>query len=114
MRAIKEQIKELAKSKFFVILAAVAVFLTVVPSALSIMGRQDLLRSAVNLLATPFQSAAKWCGDGVDGFVKYFTEYDRLKAENEELRQLLEEERQKNDSANVALEENEWMKSFLL
>ena len=114
MRAIKEQIKELAKSKFFVILAAVAVFLTVVPSVLSIMGRQDLLRSAVNLLATPFKAAAKWCGDGVDGFVKYFTEYDRLKAENEELRQLLEEERQKNDSANVALEENEWMKSFLL
>jgi rod shape-determining protein MreC len=46
--------------------------------------------------------------------VKYFTEYDRLKAENEELRQLLEEERKKNDSADIALEENEWMKSFLI
>lgn len=114
MRAIKDQIKEMARSRFFIILAAVAVFLTVVPSVLSIMGRQDLLRSAVNLLATPFKAAAKWCGDGVDGFVKYFTEYDRLKQENEELRQLLEEERQKNDSAEIALEENEWMRSFLL
>ena len=114
MRAIKDQIKELARSRFFIILVAVAVFLTVVPSVLSIMGRQDLLRSTANLLATPFRAAAKWCGDGVDGFVKYFTEYDRLKEENEDLRRLLEEERKKNESASVALEENEWMKSFLI
>lgn len=114
MRAIKNQIKELARSKFFIILISVAVFLTVVPSTLAIMGRQDLLRSAANLIAAPFKSAAKWCGDGISGFAKYFTDYDRLKQENEELRQLLEEERQKNDSADVAIEENEWMRGFLM
>lgn len=114
MRAIKNQIKALARSKFFIILISVAVFLTVVPSTLAIMGRQDLLRSAANLIATPFKAAAKWCGDGIAGFAEYFTEYDRLKQENEELRQLLEAERQKNDSADVAIEENEWMRAFLM
>jgi rod shape-determining protein MreC len=114
MRAIKSQIKELARSKFFIILISVAVFLTVVPSTLAIMGRQDLLRAAANLIATPFKAAAKWCGDGLAGFFEYFTEFDRLKAENEELRALLEEERKKNDAADVAIEENEWMRDFLM
>lgn len=114
MRSVKSQIKELAKSKFFIILISIAVFLTVVPSTLALMGRQDLLKSAVNLIAAPFKAAAKWCGDGVAGFFEYFTEFDRLKAENEELRDLLEEERAKNDAANVAIEENQWMRAFLM
>lgn len=114
MRSVKSQIKELAKSKFFIILISISVFLTVVPSTLALMGRQDLLKSAVNLIASPFKAAAKWCGDGVAGFFEYFTEFDRLKAENEELRELLEEERAKNDAANVAIEENQWMRAFLM
>ena len=114
MRAVGNQLKELFRSKFFIILISIAVFLTVVPSTLALMGRQDLLRAAANLIATPFKAAVKWCGDGISGFAEYFTEYDRLKAENEELRQLLEEERQKNDAADVAIEENQWMRDFLL
>lgn len=114
MKAVKSSVKDLIKSKFFIILAAVAVFLTVVPSILALMGRQDLLRSAANLIATPFKAAAKWCGDGVNGFVEYFTEFDRLKEENQLLKELLEEEKEKNQSANVAMEENEWLRAFLL
>ena len=114
MRPMGEQIKGFLKSRFFIILASVAVFLTVVPSTLAVMGRQDLIRSGVNLIATPFKTAAKWCGDSLSGFGKYFTEYDRLKAENEELRQLLEEEKQKNDLYNIATEENKWLREFLM
>ena len=114
MRAVGNQLKELFRSKFFIILISIAVFLTVVPSTLALMGRQDLLRAAANFLATPFKAVAKWCGDGISGFAEYFTEYDRLKAENEELRKLLEEERQKTDAADVAIEENQWMRDFLL
>lgn len=114
MRAFGEQIKSFAKSKFFIILASVAVFLTVVPSTLAVMGRQDLLRSGANLIATPFKAAAKWCGDSLSGFGKYFTDYDRLKAENEELRRQLEEERKKNDLYEIATEENQWLREFLM
>lgn len=114
MRAFREQMKSFMKSKFFIILASVAVFLTVLPTTLALMGRQDLLRSGVNFIATPFKAAAKWCGDSLAGFGKYFTEYDRLKAENEELRQQLEEERNKNDRYDIATEENEWLREFLM
>lgn len=114
MRSFTEQMKSFMKSKFFIILASVAVFLTVLPSTLAVMGRQDLIRSGVNLIATPFKAAAKWCGDSLDGFGKYFTEYDRLKAENEELRQLLEAEKNKNDLYEIATEENQWLREFLM
>ncbi len=114
MRSFTEQMKRFMKSKFFIILASVAVFLTVLPSTLAVMGRQDLIRSGVNLIATPFKAAAKWCGDSLDGFGKYFTEYDRLKAENEELRQLLEAEKNKNDLYEIATEENQWLREFLM
>lgn len=114
MRAFRTQLKSFVKSKFFIIIAAVAVFLTVVPSVLAVMGRQDLLRGAVNLIATPFKAAAKWCGDSLNGFTEYFTEFDRLKEENEKLREELEEERKKNDGIDIALEENEWLRDFLL
>ena len=114
MRSFGEQMKDFMKSKFFIILASVAVFLTVLPSTLAVMGRQDLIRSGVNLIATPFKAAAKWCGDSLDGFGKYFTEYDRLKAENEELRQQLEAEKNKNDLYEIATEENQWLREFLM
>lgn len=114
MRAFKELLASFARSRFFIILACVAVVLTVVPSTLAVMGRHDLLRSGANLLATPFKAAAKWCGDSLSGFGKYFTEYNRLKQENEELRQLLEEEKKKNDLYDIATEENKWLRDFLM
>ena len=114
MRRLGEQMKDFAKTKFFIILISVAVFLTVLPATLAAMGRQDIIRGGVNLIATPFKSAAKWCGDSLAGFGKYFTEYDRLKAENEELRQLLEAEKNKNDRYDIATEENKWLRDFLM
>ena len=113
MRSFGEKLKSFVKSRFFIILISIAVFLTVLPATLAIMGRADIIRSGVNLIATPFKAAAKWCGDSLAGFGKYFTEYDRLKAENEELRAQLEEEKKKNDLYQIATAENEWLREFL-
>ena len=114
MRSFGEKLKKFARSKFFIITASVAVFLTVVPVVLASMGRTDLLRSGLNLIATPFKAAASYCGSAVDGFVDYFTEFDRLKAENEQLRQELLDAQNKNEAADVAIAENEWLKKFIL
>lgn len=114
MRHIGEKFKKFARTRFFIIAASIAVFLTVVPTVLASMGRGDILRSAVNLIATPFRSAAVFCGNAVDGFFDYFTEFDRLKEENASLREQLNEAQSKNDAADAALAENEWLKSFLL
>lgn len=114
VRFFGEKLKKFARTKFFIIAASVAVFLTVVPVVLASMGRTDILRSAVNLIATPFKSAAAFCGNAVDGFFDYFTEFERLKEENDRLREELSEAQSKNDAADVALAENEWLKKFLL
>ena len=114
MRFFGDKFKKFARTKFFIISASVAVFLTVFPIVLSAMGRGDILKSGVNLIATPFKSVAAFCGNAVDGFFDYFTEFNRLKDENKALREELLKEQQKNDAADVALAENEWLKKFLL
>lgn len=114
MRLLGDKFKKFARTKFFIVAASVAVFLTVAPAVLAMMGRGDILRSAVNLVATPLKSVAVFCGNAVDGFFDYFTEFNRLKEENAQLREELDKAQSKNDAADVALAENEWLKKFLL
>ncbi len=114
MGAFADRLKRFVKTKFFIAAASVVVFLTVLSLTLSIMGRADIVKSGVNLIAYPFRTAASYCGRAVDGFIDYFTEFDRLREENESLRQQLEDALSKNDEANVALEENKWLREFLV
>lgn len=113
-RNTHNRIKGLFKSKFFIIAAAVAVFLTVLPAAFGLMGRGDIVRSGANLVAYPFKELARLTGSAVGGFSEYFTEFNRLKAENEELRKELDEAKAKLDSAAAAEAENEWLRNFIL
>lgn len=114
MRSFGEKFKKFARTRFFIIAASVAVFLTVLPTTLALMGRGDIVRSGLNLIATPFKRAAVFCGEAVDGFFDYFTEFERLKAENAQLREELSEAQSKNDAADAALAENEWLRQFVL
>ncbi len=101
------------KSKFFIICVAAAVLLVLIPSALSIFGYTDLVRSGLKTVAKPFE----WCGaklsGAVSGFVSVFTEYDELKAENEELRAKLDELESKEHENQVIQAENDWLKTYL-
>ncbi|MBQ8141507.1 MAG: rod shape-determining protein MreC [Clostridia bacterium] len=101
------------KSKFFVICLAVAVLLVLIPSALSIFGYTDIVRSALKTAAKPFEWCASKAADAVSGFVGVFTEYDDLKAENEELRAALEAAENDEYEKEVLREENDWLKSYL-
>ena len=114
VRSFGDKFKKFARTKFFIAAASVAVFLTVLPVTLMLMGRGDIVKSAVNLVASPFKSAAVYCGNAVDGFFDYFTEFDRLVKENAELREELNEAESKLDDAEAAIEENKWLREFLL
>lgn len=104
---------KLLKSKFFIICLAVALVLVLVPSILAAAGRTDLLRSAAITVAKPFA----WCGtqvaEAVNGFTSIFGEYDELKAENERLKEELEELKNAPYDAEVVQNENEWLKQYL-
>lgn len=101
------------KNKFFIIALTVVLCLTVFSVVLSIGGNSWFLKDAANVIATPFRAVFNACADGIQGFVDYFTEFDRILAENEELRK--ENDRLKKLQAEIAVlkEENAWLRDFL-
>lgn len=101
------------KSKFFIIALTVALILAIVPTVLSFMGLSSYVRAALGTLASPFQAAFSYAADGIEGFADYFTEYDRLARENEELKTELAELKEKLYSATLIEEENEWLRTYI-
>lgn len=101
------------RSKFFIICIFIAILLVLIPSALSVFGYTDVLRSGLKTVAKPFEWLGSKSASAFSGFVSVFTEYDELKAENEELRAALESCENKDYENSVIKAENEWLKSYL-
>lgn len=101
------------KNKFFLIALTVALCLTVFSVVLSASGHAWFLKDALNVISTPFRSAFNYCADGLQGFVDYFTEFDRISKENEELRAENEELKKLQADLEVLKEENAWLRDFL-
>lgn len=101
------------KNKFFIICLAVVLCLTVFSVVLSATGNAWFLKDALNVISTPFRAVFNACADGIQGFVGYFTEFDRILAENEELRKENEELKKLQSDLEVLKAENEWLRDFL-
>ena len=101
------------RSKFFIVSIAVVLVLVLVPSVFAAFGRTDLVRSALVTVSKPFSLAGSKIASAVNGFTDIFTDYDRLKEENEALREELESLRAEEHRAEVVQNENEWLKSYL-
>ena len=101
------------KNRFFLISLTVVLCLTVFSVVLSAGGHAWFLKDALNVIATPFRSVFNACADGLAGFVDYFTEFDRLLAENEKLRQENEELQKLKADLEVLKEENAWLRDFI-
>ena len=101
------------RSKFFIICIFIAILLVLIPSALSVFGYTDVLRSGLKTAAKPFEWLSSKSASAFSGFVSVFTEYDELKKENEELRAELEALENKDYENSVVKAENEWLKSYL-
>ncbi len=105
--------KSYFKSKFFYIITALTLGAVIIPTTLAAMGVQGFFRSTVNLIMTPLRAMTDGIVEGLAGYSAYFTEFDRLKEENERLKaenaQLLE------DVSNIrALEEQyHWISEFI-
>lgn len=104
---------KLFKNKFLGILLAIALFAVVFYSVLGAMGKASLFHNALGVIGTPF----RWCfsavGNAVSGFGDYFTEFDRLKEENEALSARVSELEQENAHVQVLEGENQWLRNFL-
>lgn len=101
------------KSKPFIISLTIALVLATVPTVMAIMGLTAPLKNAAATVATPFQWCAERIATAARGFAAYFTEFDDLQAENEQLRQELAEARDQLHRAALAEEENAFLRDFL-
>lgn len=101
------------KTKPFIISLTVAIVLVIVPVVLSVMGLTAPLKNAAATVAMPFQ----WCADrlatAARGFTAYFTEFHDLQEENEQLRRELAEAKDQLHRAELAQEENAFLRDFL-
>lgn len=101
------------KNKFFIVTLAVALFLTILTTTLSIMGQTDPIKDAINTVAYPFQYAANAIVESVKGFSRYFTFVDTLYDENESLRAEIERLEAEVFEGEAAREENARLRDYL-
>lgn len=105
--------KKFLKSKLFIICAALAVVLALVPAVLAAFGQVDVVRSGLATVAKPFAFCGNKIAEAIDGFVSVFADYDALQKENEELRATIESMENQMAEDEVLREENEWLREFL-
>ena len=101
------------KSRFFTFCLVAAIVLTLVPTLIAAFGGVDLLRSALGTVAKPFTMCASGVANAFNGFVDVFTQYDELKAENEALKNKLEEYENKQYNEELLKEQNDWLKNYI-
>ena len=101
------------KNRLLGIIAAVAVFAVVFYSVLGIMGQTSVFHNALGVVATPFRWCFSAAGEALSGFGDYFTEFDRLREENEALAERVKELERENAHVQVLEGENKWLRGML-
>lgn len=101
------------RSKFFTVTVIVALCMIIVPTVFYSMGIGGVLKDAVNIIFTPAQKVFSYCADAVDGFVSFFTEFDRISDENEALKEEIAALRDRISRAEETEEMNEWLYDYL-
>ena len=94
------------ESRFFVGIAAVAVLCILSAVYSGVTGNPSPVSRAAGAVIRPVQRLASGIGGVFGRGIGYFTEFDELKAENEELKKQLRENEQLVRDAQLAIEEN--------
>ena len=105
--------KSFFRSKFFTVTVIVALCLVIVPSVFYSMGIGGVLKDAVNVVFSPVQKAFNYCTDAIDGFVSFFTEFDRISEENRALKEEIASLKDRISRAEETEEMNEWLYDYL-
>ena len=101
------------KSKFFIITLIAAVSVAAVFTAMSLLGYSSYIKAGLNFLTVPVQKLSDAVGRALDGYASYITEFDRLKKENEELKEQINGMLDDVQSAKAVKEENDELRRML-
>ena len=105
--------KNFFRSKFFAVLVVIALVLTIVPSVFYAMGVGNYAHELINKALIPLQKGFSFITDGIDGYVSYFTEFDRIVEENNQLRERIDELEDQIYSAREIEGMNQWLYDYL-
>ena len=97
------------KTRFFIVIVLVALVLTIVPTVLSVMGLHSVVKDAAMSLLSPIQGLFTCATNAVEGFTSYFTEFDRIVAENNELREQIDSLQDEIYKSQELAGMNEWL-----
>ena len=101
-------------TKYGVIVLSLAVVIAVILSVMTYFSTTSAaLPNVAGIIASPFRAAGAAITSQVEEWVDYFTEFDALKAENEELRQALAEAEASIRQAEYDREENARLRELL-
>ena len=101
------------RSRVFVAMLTLFIILAGIPTILCSMGQGDFVKDTLMSVVTPFMRGATFVGASLRGFGEYFTEFDRLKAENKALAERVSELEDQIYNAQLLEDENEWMRAYL-
>ncbi len=101
------------KNRFFIIALTAAFLLSILPTVLCAMGQGSYVRAALGTIAQPLATLAAKAGEGLSGFSIYFTEVERLREENQALREELDDCKDRIYNAKMLEEENSWLSDYL-
>lgn len=105
--------RDFYKSKRFLVLVAVALAVVIIPVTLSAMGLGSTLRGAVNTILSPGQKLFEKITTALGGYSAYFTEFDRISAENGEMKAELNALKEKIAKDDKLERDYEWLSRFI-
>lgn len=105
--------KNLLKNKFLIIVLILSVLIVGTSCFISLLGYSSYIRNAFGFVISPFQELAVSINEKIDSVYKRQSDYDELKAKNEELEKELREANEKLHEASLDTDENEWLKGYL-
>lgn len=103
---------EIFKSKFFIISLIVICVLTLSAVVLNLIGYGSVVSDITNIVLTPFNQFADILKESFAGIAAYFTEFNRMKDEIDELKRKLEIAEALNEDTKILQEHNDMLSSF--
>ncbi|MBQ8309436.1 MAG: rod shape-determining protein MreC [Clostridia bacterium] len=104
---------KLFQNKFFLICLCVALVFAIVPSVLSLMGYQSLVKNIIGTVTFPIRWCVSAIADGFEGWGMYFQSIDVLQEQNDALKEENESLEDRLDEAILLEEENERLRAYL-
>ncbi len=101
------------KSKFFIICVIITLVIALISGIFAAIGFTGPFKLVFGTVATPFRLLGTLTANAVNGVVEVFSDYGKLKSENEVLKAEVDSYEEESYNAGLLQEENAWLKEYI-